>query len=172
VKAAALAIADNPIVNSSLRGDRIIIHDRVNIGIATAIEGGLLAPVVKDVPAKSLPVVSKDIKDLVARARQGKASADDFAGGTFTITNLGACGVDSFNPVIAPGQSAILGVCRIAEKPAVVDGRVGIRSMMNLCLTFDHRVMDGAPAAQYLARVKALLERPYLIFDLGVGVGQ
>jgi len=164
VKAAARAIADNPVVNSSLVGEKIVIHDRINIGVATAVEGGLVVPVVKDVPAKSLPVVSKEIKDLAARARDGKASGDDFAGGTFTITNLGVYGVDSFDPIITPGQSAILGVGRIVQKPAVMDGRVQIRSMMNLCLTFDHRIMDGAPAAEYLARVKAVLECPYLLF--------
>ena len=164
VKAAARAIEDKPIVNSSLQGDRIVIHDQVNIGIATAIEGGLVVPVVKDVRAKTIPQISAEIKELAARARTGKAGGEDFKGGTFTITNLGAYGVDSFNPVITPGQSAILGVCRIAEKPAVVDGEIVIRSMMNLCLSFDHRVMDGAPAAEYLARLRQILESPYLMF--------
>jgi len=164
VKAAARAIEDKPIVNSSLQGDQIIIHDQINIGVATAIEGGLVVPVVKDVRNKTLPQVSKEIKELVGRARAGQASGDDFRGGTFTVTNLGAYGVDSFNPIITPGQSAILGVCRIIEKPAVVNGQIVPRSMMNLCLTFDHRVMDGAPAAEYLARLKEILEAPYLIF--------
>lgn len=164
VKAAARAMEDKPIVNSSLQGDQIIIHDQINIGVATAIEGGLVVPVVKDVRNKTLPQVSKEIKELVGRARAGQASGDDFRGGTFTVTNLGAYGVDSFNPIITPGQSAILGVCRIIEKPAVVNGQIVPRSMMNLCLTFDHRVMDGAPAAEYLARLKEILEAPYLIF--------
>jgi len=164
VKAVARAIEDKPIVNSSLEGEQIIIHDQINIGIATAIEGGLVVPVVKDVRNKTLPQVSKEIKELVGRARAGQASGDDFRGGTFTVTNLGAYGVDSFNPIITPGQSAILGVCRIIEKPAVINGQIVPRSMMNLCLTFDHRVMDGAPAAEYLARLKEILEAPYLIF--------
>ena len=164
VKAAARAILDKPIVNSSLEGDKIVIHDRVNIGIATAIDQGLVVPVVRDVQSKTLPQLSAEIKDLVARARAGQAAAADFKDGTFTITNLGGYGIDSFNPVITPGQSAILGVCRIVEKPAVVAGEVTIRSMMNLCLSFDHRVMDGAPAAEYLARLKAILESPYLMF--------
>ncbi len=164
VKAAARAIEDKPIVNSSLQGDQIIIHDQINIGIATAIEDGLVVPVVKDVRSKTLPQVSKEIKELVGRARAGQASGDDFRGGTFTVTNLGAYGVDSFNPIITPGQSAILGVCRIIEKPVVFNGQIMPRSMMNLCLTFDHRVMDGAPAAEYLARLKEILEAPYLIF--------
>ena len=163
-KAVARAIEDKPIVNSSLQGDQIVIHDQINVGIATAVEGGLVVPVVKDVRGKTIPQISAEIKELVARARAGKASGEDFRGGTFTITNLGVYGIDSFAPIITPGQSAILGVCRIAEKPAVVQGRVEIRSMMNLCLTFDHRVMDGAPAADYLARLRQILESPYLMF--------
>jgi len=163
-KAVARAIEDKPIVNSSLEGDHIVIHDRINIGIATAVEGGLVVPVVKDVGSKTIPQISAEIKELVARARAGKSSTEDLQGGTFTITNLGTYGVDSFNPVITPGQSAILGVCRIAQKPAVIDGRIEIRSMMNLCLTFDHRIMDGAPAAEYLASLRQILETPYLLF--------
>lgn len=162
-KAAARAILDKPIVNSSLVDDKIVVHNEVNIGIATALEGGLVVPVVKNVAGKSIPQISKEIKDLVARARSGQPAGDDFRGGTFTITNLGAYGIDSFDPIITPGQSAILGVCRIAEKPAVVNGQIVARSLMNLCLTFDHRVMDGAPAAEYLARLREILEAPYLI---------
>ncbi len=163
-KAVARAIESKPIVNSTLREDSILIHDQINIGIATAVENGLVVPVVKDVPKKSLIQVSKEIKELVSKARDGKLDAQDLSGGTFTITNLGAYGVDTFNPVITPGQSAILGVCRIAPKPVVVDGQVQVRQMMNLCLTFDHRVMDGAPAAEFLSGLKRILEQPYLIF--------
>lgn len=163
-KCAARAIVDKSIVNSSLADDKIVIHDQVNIGIATAIEGGLVVPVVKNVLGKSLVEVSREIKELAGRVRSGSATGDDVKGGTFSITNLGAYGVNSFNPIITPGQSAVLGVCRIAEKPVVKDGQIAVRSMMNLCLTFDHRVMDGAPAAEYLARLKEILEAPYLIF--------
>ncbi|MHB9037406.1 MAG: dihydrolipoamide acetyltransferase family protein [Armatimonadota bacterium] len=163
-KAAARAILDKPIVNATLKGDQIVINDRINIGIATAIEAGLVVPVVKDILAKTLPQISKEIKDLSARARSGQAGGADFRDGTFTISNLGAYGVESFNPIISPGQSAILGVCAIKEKPVVVDGEIKVRSMMNLCLSFDHRVMDGAPAAEYLARLKEILESPYLMF--------
>jgi len=105
-----------------------------------------------------------EVKELVAKARSGQAKGSDMAGGTFTITNLGGYGIDVFNPIITPGQSAILGVCRIVEKPVAVSGEVSVRPMMNLCLSFDHRVMDGAPAAEYLARLKEILENPYLIF--------
>ncbi|MGQ9454397.1 MAG: dihydrolipoamide acetyltransferase family protein [Armatimonadota bacterium] len=163
-KATARAIEYKPIVNSTLQADKIVVHEQINIGIATAVEGGLVVPVVKNVPGKSLVEVSREIKELVDRARAGRLDTNDLSGGTFTITNLGAYGVDIFNPVITPGQSAILGVCRIAPKPVVVEGQVQVRNTMNLCLTFDHRVMDGAPAAEFLARLKQILESPYLIF--------
>lgn len=162
-KAAAKAILDKPIVNASLQGDKIIISDSINIGIATAIEGGLLVPVVKNIQSKSLIAISKEIKALADRARSGKATPDDLSGGTFTITNLGVYGVDSFTPIITPGQSAILAVCRIAEKPVVVNGQIAIRSMMNLCLSFDHRIMDGVPAAEFLARLRDILQSPCLV---------
>ena len=162
-KAAAKAILDKPIVNASLQGDVIVISDSINIGIATAIEGGLLVPVVKNVQSKSVIAISKEIKALAERARSGKATPDDLGGGTFTITNLGIYGVDSFTPIITPGQSAILAVCRIADKPVVVNGQILIRSMMNLCLSFDHRIMDGAPAAEFLARLREILQSPSLV---------
>lgn len=161
VKAVARAILDHPIVNSSLQGNEIRIHGEVNIGVAVAIEGGLIVPVIRNADKKGLPEISGELKVLVDKGRNGTLSTDDITGGTFTITNLGAYGVDIFNPIITPGQSAILGVCRIVEKPVAYEGQVAIRSMMNLCLSFDHRVMDGAPAAQYLQRVKELLESPY-----------
>ncbi|NLN76330.1 MAG: 2-oxo acid dehydrogenase subunit E2 [Armatimonadetes bacterium] len=163
VKAAAKAVFDVPIVNATLSEDKIVIADTINIGIATAIEGGLLVPVIKNVQSKSVIDISREIKTLAQRARAGKSTADDLAGGTFTITNLGVYGVDTFTPVITPGQSAILAICRIVDKPVVVKGEVVIRPMMNLCLSFDHRIMDGAPAAEYLARLRDILQAPGLI---------
>ena len=161
VKAAARAILDHPIINGSLQGNEIRIPGEVNVGVAVALDGGLVVPVVRNADKKGLPEISAELKSLAEKARGGNLAADEISGGTFTVTNLGAYGVDAFNPVITPGQSAILGVCRIAEKPVIVEGRVAVRSMMNLCLSFDHRVVDGAPAAQFLQRVKALLESPY-----------
>lgn len=160
VKAAARAILDHPILNATLQGSEIRIPGEVNIGVAVALEGSLIVPVVHHADKKGLPEISIELKQLVEKARGGKLSNQEISGGTFTITNLGAYGIDVFNPIITPGQSAILGVCRIAEKPVVVDGQIAIRSMMNLCLSFDHRVMDGAPAAQFVQRVKELLESP------------
>ena len=159
-KACARAVHDHAIVNASLQGNEIRIAGEVNIGVAVAVDGGLVVPVVRNADKKALPEISAELKQLVEKARNGKLSGKDISGGTFTVTNLGAYGVDVFNPIITPGQSAILGVCRIAEKPVVMNGQVAVRSMMNLCLSFDHRVMDGAPAAQFLQRVKELLESP------------
>jgi len=161
IKAAARAILDHPMVNSSLQGNEIRIFGEVNIGVAVALEGGLIVPVVRNADKKTLAEISSSLKSLADKARSGGLSSEDLAGGTFTITNLGSYGVDAFNPIISPGQSAILGVCRIARKPVVVGDSVEIRSVMNLCLSFDHRVLDGAPAAQFLQRVKELLESPY-----------
>ena len=163
IKAAARAIYDVPIVNASLQEDKIVIADSMNIGVATAIEGGLLVPVVKNVQSKSVIDISREVKALAEKARTGKSTSDDLSGGTFTITNLGVYGVDTFTPVITPGQSAILAVCRIVDKPVAVKGEVVIKPMMNLCLSFDHRIMDGAPAAQYLARLRDILQSPALI---------
>ena len=160
VKAVARAILDHPIINASLEGNQIRIHGEVNIGLAVALEDGLIVPVIHNADRKSLPEISLEAKQLAEKARAGKLSGREISGGTFSITNLGAYGIDIFNPVITPGQSAILGVCRIADKPVVVGGQILIRSMMNLCLSFDHRVMDGAPAAQFLANVKEMLEAP------------
>ena len=159
-KAVARAILDHPILNASLEGNQIRIHGEVNVGLAVALEEGLIVPVIHNADRKSLPEISSETKQLAEKARDGKLSGKEISGGTFTITNLGAYGIDIFNPIITPGQSAILGVCRIVDKPAVVGGQITVRSMMNLCLSFDHRVMDGAPAAQFLANVKELLEAP------------
>ncbi len=161
IKAAARAILDHPIINASLQGSEIRIPEQVNVGVAVALEDGLIVPVVKNADGKSLAQVSSELKALVEKAKAGALSGEDISGGTFSITNLGTYGIDVFNPIITPGQSAILGVCRIVEKPVVVERRMEVRSMMNLCLSFDHRVMDGAPAAQYLQRLKELLESPY-----------
>ena len=163
VKAAAKAIDDFPGVNATLENDQITIHDDIDICIAVALEVGLVAPVVRDVRTKSIPQISSEIKRLAEKAKSGALTVEDYTGGSFTVSNLGTYGVDVFNPIINPPQVAILGVCRIVEKPTAVDGEVQIRPMMNLCLSFDHRAIDGAPAAEYLARLRQILENPYTL---------
>ncbi len=163
IKAVGRAILDRPIVNSSLTDTEIIIHEQINIGVATAVEGALVVPVIKNVTSTSLPDISTQLKAIVARARAGKSTPDDFTGGTFAISNLGAYGIDQFDPIITPGQAAILGVCRIAEKQVICGSEIKQRAMVNLCLSFDHRIMDGIPAAEFLARLKEILENPCLL---------
>jgi pyruvate dehydrogenase E2 component (dihydrolipoamide acetyltransferase) len=160
VKAAARALREHPRVNAALVGDEIRLYAQQNIGVAVALDEGLIVPVIKNVEQKSLGAISAELKQLVERARTGKAMPDDLAGGTFSITNLGTFGIDVFDPIIVPPQAAILGVGRIADKPVVIAKEVQVRSMMNLCLSFDHRILDGVPAARFLQRLKELLEHP------------
>ncbi|HZO89916.1 MAG TPA: dihydrolipoamide acetyltransferase family protein [Chthonomonadaceae bacterium] len=163
IKAVARALGEHPRLNAALIGDEIRLYAQKNIGVAVALEDGLIAPVVRDADKKSLGTVSAELKQLVDRARSGKFTPDDLAGGTFTLTNLGTFGIDVFDPIIVPPQAAILGVGRIADKPVVINKEIVVRTMMNLCLSFDHRILDGAPAARFLQRVKELLENPMLI---------
>ncbi|HLJ55046.1 MAG TPA: dihydrolipoamide acetyltransferase family protein, partial [Chthonomonadaceae bacterium] len=163
VKAAARALTEHPLLNATLAGDEIRLLADKNIGVAVALDEGLIVPVIKAADQKGLGAISAELKQLVERARAGRFTPDDLAGGTFTITNLGAFGIDVFDPIIVAGQAAILGVGRIADKPVVVNKAVTVRSMMNLCLSFDHRILDGAPAARFLQRLKELLENPLLV---------
>jgi len=163
VKAVARALREYPVMNATLQDDQIVVHPDVNVGVATAVEEGLLVPVIKFADRKTLGEISRELRELAERARAGKSTPDDLSGGTFTVTNLGTYDVDLFNPILVPGQTGILGIGRIAQKPAIRDSEVVARHLMNLCLTFDHRVLDGAPAARFLQRVKQLLESPMLL---------
>ena len=163
VKAVAKTLDEHPRLNATFDGEAIWLHNAKNIGIAVALDEGLIVPVVRNVEAKTLGILAKELKGSVERARTGKFTPDDLSGGTFTITNLGAFGIDVFDPIIVTGQAAILGVGRIAEKPVVYNGQIAIRSMMNLCLSFDHRILDGAPAARFLQRLKEIIESPLSI---------
>jgi len=147
----------------------VIQHAHINIGMAVQTERGLLVPVVRDPAHKSLPTIAAEANRLVEQARNATILADDMRGGTFTITNLGMYDIDGFTPVINLPECAILGIGRMVAKVVVVDeanprraARTAIRKMMVLSLTFDHRVVDGAPAAQFLQRVKKFIEQPYL----------
>ena len=164
-KAAARALQDHPYLNSTLSGSEITLHKRVHLGIAVSLGSeGLIVPVVREAQAKSLGEFSASLKALVAKAREGKLATDEVTGGTFSLTNLGTFGITQFNPIINPPQTAILGVCAIQDVLVPTNGQPQVRPMMNLCLSFDHRVTDGAPAAAFLARLKEILEQPYLMF--------
>ena len=160
VKAVALALKEHPIMNSSLKNDKIEVYEDINIGVAVATEEGLVVPVVKNADRKNLNQLSSEIKMLVEKARTGKLEKGDVSGGTFTITNLGMYEVEAFTPIINPPETAILGVGKIEEIPIVVNGEVKIRPVTVLSLSFDHRVIDGAPAAEFLGKIKEFLEKP------------
>ncbi|MGB6837567.1 MAG: dihydrolipoamide acetyltransferase family protein [Dehalococcoidia bacterium] len=168
VLAIAKALKDNPIINSSVVGDEIKIWEDINIGVAVALEegleGGLIVPVVRNADQKSLIEINREIGSLVEKARTRRLMPDDVSGGTFTLTNLGAFGGGwGFGtPIISQPQSAILGTGSISDRPVVRDGQIVVRPIMTYSLTFDHRVIDGAPAAKFAARITQLLENPSL----------
>lgn len=165
VKAVARALETHPRINSTLSGDEIRVLKDINIGVAIAIVDGLVVPVVRNANHKNLADVSREIKDFAKRARKNKLEAGEMAGGTFTVTNLGGYGsVEYFTPIINPPEAAILGVGRTVEKPVVVAGQIAVRPIMGLSLAFDHRLIDGAPAAEFLATLIKLIEQPYRIF--------
>ena len=163
VKACAKALGEHPYMNASLAGDEIVLHPEVNVGIAVALEDGLVVPVIRNAANRQLREIALEAKGLADRARRKALSPDDMRGGTFTVTNLGSYGIEFFTPIINPPEAAILGVGRVAERPAVYNGEVCKRSLMYLSLTFDHRLVDGAPAARFLGRIREMLERPYLL---------
>ncbi|MBC8504164.1 MAG: 2-oxo acid dehydrogenase subunit E2 [Chloroflexi bacterium] len=158
--AAARALAEFPAVNSQLTENGLARFDKINIGLAIDTERGLVVPVLKDTGELSLLEIEAGLTDLVDRALSNKTLPEDFSGGTFTITNLGAFGVDSFTPIINPPEATILGLGRINPKPVVVDDVIGIRQMITLSLSFDHRLIDGAPAARFLQRICQFIEDP------------
>lgn len=163
MKACAVALKEQPMLNSYLEGNEVVLYDEINIGLAVATEEALLVPVVKDVAGKSLYEIASDGDALIEKARKGELAIDDVTGGTFTITNLGMFGVRDFTPIINPPQCAILGVGEMKDRPCVCDGQIIVKPMMVLSLTFDHRIVDGAQGAIFIRRVKELLENPLLL---------
>jgi pyruvate dehydrogenase E2 component (dihydrolipoamide acetyltransferase) len=163
VKACATALQMHPGINVSWAGDRILRHERIHIGIAVALEGGLIVPVIHDADRKGLRQISTEAKALIARAREGRLSSEQISGGTFTISNLGMFGIDQFTAVINPPEAAILAVGATAREPVVVGDDVAIRSQMKLTLSIDHRPLDGATAAAFLQTLKGLVEAPLRI---------
>ncbi|HLK60139.1 MAG TPA: 2-oxo acid dehydrogenase subunit E2, partial [Chthonomonadaceae bacterium] len=139
------------------------VWKRVHIGLAVDAEDGLRVPVVRDVDRKGLAEIAQETQALVEAARRGKALPDQMRGGTFTLTNLGMFGIDAFTPVINLPECAILGVGRIKPQPSVVDDQIAIRQKVWLSLTFDHRLVDGGPAARFLQRLAQLIEKPHLL---------
>ena len=160
LKAAATALAAHPALNAALVEGAIHRYREINLGVAIDVEDGLVVPVLRHADQLSLGQVASGVADLSARAKESKLTPQDFEGATFTVSNLSSLGVDWFTPVLNPPQCALLGVGRMRRAPAAVGHEVVVRDLATFVLTFDHRALDGAPAARFLARLRRLLETP------------
>ena len=166
-KAACLALKDVPSVNAQIEGDEILYHDFVDVSVAVSAPNGLVVPVLRDADKKSFAQIEKDIADFGARAKDGSLTMEDMKGGTFTISNGGVFGSLMSTPIINPPQSAVLGLHRIEDRPVAINGKVEIRPMMYIALSYDHRIIDGREAVTALKIIKEAIEDPTrLLIDL------
>ena len=163
IKACARALRDVPDVNVSWGPDAITRHGGVHVGVAVALDGGLITPVVRDADTKGLSAISSEVRDLAGRAREGKLQADEYSGSTFTISNLGMMGIEHFTAILNPPEACILAVGGLAQEPVVVDGQLTVKWQMRVTLTCDHRAVDGALGAQFLQAVRRYIEHPALL---------
>ena len=163
MKACARVLMEMPDVNGSFKDNMLTHHKHANIGLAVAKGDGLIVPNVKRCDEKTLTQIADEMNGLVEKTRSGRAGMDDITGGTFTISSLGPYGITNFSPIINQPELAILGVCDIVETPVVRNHEIVILPMMNLCLTADHRVVDGVKASKFLERLTRILENPYLM---------
>jgi 2-oxoglutarate dehydrogenase E2 component (dihydrolipoamide succinyltransferase) len=160
VKAAIAALKKFPVVNASVDGNDILYHEYYDIGVAVSTDRGLIVPVVRDADGKGFGALEKEVADYARKAREGTIGIEDLTGGTFTITNGGVFGSLMSTPIVNAPQSAILGMHKIQERPMVVNGAVAVRPMMYLAVTYDHRIIDGREAVQFLVAIKDALEDP------------
>jgi len=151
-------LKEHPIINSPFEGDSVKIFEDVNIGVAVATDMGLVVPVIHNADQLPLSEISEKVRILAEKARENRLERRDVSDGTFTITNLGMYDIDTFTPLINPPECAILGVGRIVEKPIVKAGRIEVKPMMILSLSFDHRIVDGAPASRFMQTLKKIIE--------------
>lgn len=163
VKIVSKALMEFPIINSSLTDEGILLKEYVNIGLAVSVDNGLVVPVIKDAQLLNLEEISQTSSELIENARKGCLKPYDCMGGTFTITNLGMFDIDEFTAIINPPESAILAVGKISKTPIVEGESIVIKPIMVLSLTYDHRIIDGVPAAQFMQRIKQLIKNPYLL---------
>ena len=165
LKAVTAALERHPALNATLENDVIIQHTQIHLGVAVALDDGLIVPVVRDAAAKSLPELSAEVRDLAERVRTKQAKLDEVSGSTFTVTNLGAFGIDGFTPIINPPEVAILGVGRAVEVPTRHGDDLVWRQMITFSLTIDHRAIDGAPGAQFLQTLAEVIANPAALDD-------
>ncbi len=163
IRAVALALSEHPEVNAHWMGDKIRKFNRVHIGMAVAIEDGLITPVIFDADQKSLHEISREAKDLAGRARDRKLTPEQYTGSTFSISNLGMFGIDQFTAIINPPEAGILAIGAVEAKPVAVDGQVVVRQRMRITMSCDHRVIDGAAGAKFLQTVRRYIEHPLLL---------
>jgi pyruvate dehydrogenase E2 component (dihydrolipoamide acetyltransferase) len=163
VKIVAAALARHPYLNASIKEDSIILHKAVNMGVAVALDEGLIVPVVQNVLLKNVSQIAAETNQLAAKARDGILQPNEVSGGTFTISNLGPFGIEQFDAIINPPQSAILAISATQDEVVPVDGEVAIRPIMRITLSADHRIVDGAVAAKFVSDLKNMLENPILV---------
>ncbi|MCB0179670.1 MAG: 2-oxo acid dehydrogenase subunit E2, partial [Anaerolineae bacterium] len=161
----AVALRRHPRLNAAWHNDGIVINEAINVGLAVAVEDGLLVPVIPNADQLGLTAIAERRADLVARAGNGKLQPADLADGTFTISNLGMYGVERFNAIVNPPQAAILAVGAMAERVVPIKGKAKVQPMMTLTLSCDHRVVDGARGAQFLQTVASFIEEPLAVLD-------
>jgi pyruvate dehydrogenase E2 component (dihydrolipoamide acetyltransferase) len=164
IKMVAKALEDNPSMNCAYFDGSVKLFKRIDIGLVTSVEGGLVVPVIRQANRKSLTEIARARAELVQKAREGKLSMAEMKGSTFTLSNLGMYGIDQFSAILQPPEAAILAVGRIADKAVVRDGQIVIRPMMTMTLSIDHRVLDGTIGAQFLKSLKDYIENPALMF--------
>ena len=160
VKGVATALARMPQVNVSFDGERLLFKKHINIGVAVALEQGLIVPVIRDADKRGILDLARESRRLIEAARTNKLKPDDIQGGTFSVSNLGMFGVEEFTAIINPPESGILAIGAATPTPVVRDGQVVVRDMMKVTLSVDHRALDGAAAARFLQELKRLLENP------------
>jgi pyruvate dehydrogenase E2 component (dihydrolipoamide acetyltransferase) len=160
IKATALALLRHPAINATYKDGQVRLFKRAHIGVAVAIEDGLIVPVIRECERKSLGEIAREARSLIERARSKKLRPEEYSGGTFAISNLGMYDVVEFTAVIDPAHGAILAVGAVEEKPVVLDGQVAVRQRMRLTGAFDHRIIDGAMGAKFLQELKKILENP------------
>jgi pyruvate dehydrogenase E2 component (dihydrolipoamide acetyltransferase) len=163
IKMAAAALVQHPQVNASFQDKHIRYYERADIGVAVAIEDGLITPIVRAADGKSIGQISREVRELAGRARERKLQPEEYMGATFSVSNLGMFGIDEFTAIINPPEAAILAVGAMGAKPVVRDGAIVVRQLMRVTMSCDHRIVDGATGAKFLQTFKKLLENPLLL---------
>mgnify|MGYP003321899985 CR=1 FL=1 len=163
INALADSLRSNPLLNSSWENNRIRLKHDVNIGIAVALEDGLIVPVIRSVEQRGLASIQSELNDLTSRARKGTIKLNEVKGGTFTMSNLGMFGIEQFTAILNPPEVAILSIGTVTDVPVGVDGEVVLRPIMQVTINADHRAVDGAVAARFLSALKKALENPWLL---------